>query len=81
MRLVVDTGIHAGGWSREEAIRYMLDTSSMAESDVAAEVERALGPRFDPRAFHRQVLVDGALPLGVLQVKIREWIAAEKARG
>lgn len=40
MRLVVDTGLHTQGWSREQAIRYMLDNSSMAESDVVAEVER-----------------------------------------
>lgn len=40
MRLVVDTGLHAKGWSREQAIRYMLEHSSMAESDVTAEVER-----------------------------------------
>jgi uncharacterized protein (DUF885 family) len=40
MRLVVDTGLHAKGWTREQAIRYMLDNSSMAESDVVAEVER-----------------------------------------
>jgi uncharacterized protein (DUF885 family) len=40
MRLVVDTGLHAKGWSREQAIKYMLDNSSMAESDVVAEVER-----------------------------------------
>jgi uncharacterized protein (DUF885 family) len=39
-----------------------------------------LGEAFDVRAFHRQVLVDGALPMGVLQTKIREWIAAEKAK-
>jgi uncharacterized protein (DUF885 family) len=40
MRLVVDTGLHAKGWSRAQAIQYMLDNSSLAESDVVAEVER-----------------------------------------
>lgn len=40
MRLVVDTGLHAKGWSREQAIAYMLEHSSMAETDVIAEVER-----------------------------------------
>jgi uncharacterized protein (DUF885 family) len=107
MRLVVDTGLHYYGWTREEAIAYMMANSSMAESDVVAEVERyivipgqalsykigqrvirelreeaeaELGGRFDVRAFHRQVLVDGALPMDVLQTKIREWIASEKAK-
>lgn len=40
MRLVVDTGLHHKGWSRQKAIDYMLANSSMAESDVVAEVER-----------------------------------------
>jgi uncharacterized protein (DUF885 family) len=40
MRLVVDTGLHAKGWSREQAIRFMLDNSTLAESDVVSEVER-----------------------------------------
>ncbi|HUG98718.1 MAG TPA: DUF885 domain-containing protein [Gammaproteobacteria bacterium] len=40
MRLVVDTGLHAFGWSREDAIAFMLENSSMAETDVIAEVER-----------------------------------------
>ena len=40
MRLVVDTGIHAKGWSREQAIDYMLANSGMGRSDATAEVER-----------------------------------------
>jgi uncharacterized protein (DUF885 family) len=103
MRLVVDTGLHAKGWSREQAMQYMRDNSSMAPSDVEAEVERyivwpgqalgykvgqlrisamraraeqLLGPRFDVREFHSQVLRDGALPLAVLEAKIDRWITA-----
>ncbi len=40
MRLVVDTGLHAKGWSREQAIQYMKDNAPMAETDIVAEVER-----------------------------------------
>jgi uncharacterized protein (DUF885 family) len=40
MRLVVDTGIHAQGWSRDQAIGYMLANSGMGRSDVEAEVDR-----------------------------------------
>ncbi|MDX1502036.1 MAG: DUF885 domain-containing protein [Thermoanaerobaculia bacterium] len=102
MRLVVDTGIHHRGWSRQQAIDYMMEHSSLAETDVVAEVERyiafpaqalgyklgqrviadlraeaeaELGDAFDLRAFHRAILEDGALPLPVLERKIREWLA------
>jgi uncharacterized protein (DUF885 family) len=40
MRLVVDTGIHSKGWSREQAIDYMLANSDMGRTDATAEVER-----------------------------------------
>jgi uncharacterized protein (DUF885 family) len=40
VRLVVDTGIHAKRWTREEAITYMLNNTGMAESDVTSEIER-----------------------------------------
>jgi len=105
MRLVVDTGLHTKGWSRDQAIKYMLDNSAMGTSDATAEVERyiaipsqalaykigqltisrlraraeaALGPKFDIKAFHAQVLMTGALPMAVLETKIDNWIAATK---
>jgi uncharacterized protein (DUF885 family) len=105
MRLVVDTGMHAMGWSREQAIDYMKANSSMAESDIVAEVERyiawpgqalsyklgqikirelrdyaqnALGKDFDVRKFHTQVLIDGALPMPILQSKIKRWVKQVK---
>jgi uncharacterized protein (DUF885 family) len=40
MRLVVDTGIHAKRWTRDQAIAYMLEHSNMGRTDATAEVER-----------------------------------------
>nr|WP_295659375.1 DUF885 domain-containing protein [Polymorphobacter sp.] len=40
MRLVVDTGIHSQGWTRDQSIKYMLDNSAMGKTDATAEVER-----------------------------------------
>lgn len=40
VRLVVDTGLHAFGWSREQAIRFFAENAGRAESDIAVEVDR-----------------------------------------
>ena len=45
IRLVVDTGIHGKGWTREQAIRYSLDHEAAAEPDIIAEIERYSHPR------------------------------------
>jgi len=39
-RLVVDTGVHAKGWTREQAIQFMLDNTALAEHEVTTEVDR-----------------------------------------
>ena len=46
---------------------------------VKREAQAALGPKFDIREFHAQVLGSGALPLTILEAKIDRWIAAKKA--
>jgi uncharacterized protein (DUF885 family) len=105
MRLVVDTGLHTKGWTRDQAIEYMLSHSGMSRTDATAEVERyiaipsqataykigaltiqrlrkkaegALGPKFDIREFHAQVLDSGALPMAILEAKIDRWIASKR---
>ena len=106
VRLVVDTGLHAKGWSRKQAIDYLLANAAIGEADASAAVdryiahpgqaltytigelkfkelkaraERELGARFDVRAFHHEVLGDGALPLDALDAKVGRWIAAQRA--
>ena len=105
MRLVLDTGFHAKGWTRQQGIDYMLANSSMAKSDVIAEVERyiawpgqalsyklgefkikdlrdyahqQLGEQFDIKAFHTQILIDGALPMPILEKKIKRWVKSQQ---
>lgn len=45
---------------------------------LRAEAKTALGPKFDIRAFHDEVLDSGALPLDVLDQRVDAWIAAQK---
>ena len=101
-RLVVDTGVHAQGWTREQAIAYLTQYTALPEHEIGTEVDRyiawpgqalsyylgertllqgraaaekALGERFNIRAFHDAVLELGSVPLPVLQQRIGRFIA------
>jgi uncharacterized protein (DUF885 family) len=47
---------------------------------LRAEAEKALGAKFDVRAFHDKLLGSGALPLAVLDTEMRAWIAEQAKR-
>jgi uncharacterized protein (DUF885 family) len=101
-RLVVDTGIHAQGWTRDQALDYLRQYTALPEREIGTEVDRyiawpgqalsyylgerailegreraekALGARFNIRAFHDAVLELGSVPLPVLQQRIDRFIA------
>jgi uncharacterized protein (DUF885 family) len=105
VRLVVDTGIHTMGWTRQQAIDYFKQNAGKTEHDIEVEVDRyivapgqalaykigelkikelranaekELGPKFDVRAFHDQVLGSGALPLDLLEKNVKAWVAEAK---
>ncbi len=107
IRLVVDTGLHAKGWTEQEAIDYFLENAAITEAQAKSEVQRyivmpgqatsykigmikiqelralaekELGDNFDIRRFHDTVLGGGALPLDILESRIQDWIAEEKAK-
>jgi uncharacterized protein (DUF885 family) len=46
---------------------------------MRSEAEAALGDRFDIRAFHDHLLGAGALPMDVVETRMRAWIAAQQA--
>ncbi len=106
IRLVVDTGIHQLGWSRQQAIDYFLANTGKQEHDIVVEVDRyivwpgqalayktgelelqrlrsyaeeELGDALDLRSFHDEVLGAGALPLSVLDLRVRDWVAERQA--
>jgi uncharacterized protein (DUF885 family) len=49
-------------------------------SGLRKKAEAALGPGFDVRAFHDELLADGALPLSILEAKMDRWIEVQKTR-
>ena len=105
-RLVVDTGIHAMGWTREQAIDYLASRTALSLHEVTTEIDRyiswpgqalsykmgeikirdlrnraeeALGTKFDLREFHDEILLEGPVPLPVLDSKIEAYIRSAKA--
>jgi uncharacterized protein (DUF885 family) len=102
-RLVVDVGLHRKNWSRNQALKFMRETTGASEAGASLEIDRyiawpaqalsykigqlkiaairakaekALGSKFDIRAFHDELLKDGALPLDLLEDKMNGWMAS-----
>jgi uncharacterized protein (DUF885 family) len=104
VRLVVDTGIHDMGWSRDQVVEYMRKSGAIDEPTIQSETDRyiswpgqadsyklgqlkirelrerarqQLGPHFDIRTFHDEVLNGGNLPLDLLELRINRWIEGQ----
>jgi uncharacterized protein (DUF885 family) len=104
VRLVVDTGIHDMGWSRDQVVEYMRNSHAIDEPTIQAETDRyisgpgqacsyklgqlkirelrerarhELGPKFDLKTFHDEILSGGALPLDLLDARVDRWIKAQ----
>jgi uncharacterized protein (DUF885 family) len=104
-RLVVDTGLHANNWTRQQAIDYLIATTGDMPGVIVTEVDRYivwpgqacgyelgrreiarlresarndLGADFDVRGFHDAVLLNGEVPLSVLDTLVRDWIPEQR---
>jgi uncharacterized protein (DUF885 family) len=107
VRLVVDTGIHAKGWTRDQVVDYFRKSGAVDEPTIQSETDRyiawpaqalsyklgqlkfrelrgraqkELGPKFDIRTFHDEMLDGGTLPLDLLEARTDKWIAEQKAK-
>jgi uncharacterized protein (DUF885 family) len=101
VRLVVDTGMHAKGWNRQQAIDYFKANAAKTDQDIVNEIDRyigtpgqalaykigqlkiselraraqkAIGPKFDLRAFNDEILSTGSVPLQTLELHMDNWI-------
>jgi uncharacterized protein (DUF885 family) len=107
VRLVVDTGIHAKGWSRDQVVDFFRKSGAVDEPTIQSETDRyiswpaqalsyklgqlkfrelreraqkELGPKFDIRKFHDEMLDGGTLPLDMLEARTDKWIAEQKGK-
>ena len=106
VRLVVDTGIHSKGWTRDQVVDFFRKSGAIDEPSIQTETDRyiawpaqalsyklgeleiqelreraqkELGPKFDIRAFHDEMLDGGTLPLDLLEARTDKWIAQQKS--
>jgi uncharacterized protein (DUF885 family) len=107
VRLVVDTGIHSKGWTRDQVVDFMRKSGAVDEPTIQSETDRyiawpaqalayklgqlkfrelrerareELGPKFDLRSFHDEMLDGGTLPLDLLDARTNKWIAQQKSK-
>jgi len=107
-RLVVDTGVHAFGWTRQQVLDYLAANTALSLHEIRTETDRyiswpgqalaykigelkirelrrraeqALGARFDVREFHDAVLLQGSVPLPVLESNIDAFIEQQRGAG
>ncbi|HWY56877.1 MAG TPA: DUF885 domain-containing protein [Terriglobales bacterium] len=107
VRLVVDTGIHTKGWSRDQVVEFFRKSGAIDEPSIQSETDRyiawpaqalsyklgqlkfrelreraqkELGPKFDIRSFHDEMLDGGTLPLDLLDARTDKWIAQQKSK-
>jgi uncharacterized protein (DUF885 family) len=107
VRLVVDTGLHSQGWTRDQVVAFFRQSGAVDEPTVQAETDRyiswpaqalsyklgqlkfrelrdraqkELGPKFDIRSFHDEMLSGGVLPLDLLDSRTNSWIRGQKLR-
>lgn len=107
VRLVVDTGIHSQGWTRDQVVDFFRKSGAVDEPTIQSETDRyiawpaqalsyklgqlkfrelreqaqkELGPKFDIRSFHDEMLDGGTLPLDLLEARTDKWIAEQKSK-
>jgi uncharacterized protein (DUF885 family) len=107
VRLVVDTGIHSKGWTRDQVVDFFRKSGAVDEPTIQSETDRyiawpaqalsyklgqlkfrelreraqkELGPKFDIRTFHDEMLDGGTLPLDLLEERTDKWIAEQKSK-